>query len=243
MGTENAAPLLHALVRMTRPRRVLEVGLGYTTLFLLDALAKAARDHREDRALVRGGAKSARRSVLDERAVDTDYAPLLIGIDDFSLAGSSAEKTAAAAERLGLAGLMKLAPGDFRDAIPKIARSDLPFDLIWFDCGGPADYADFLALCWPLLSANYGLLALHFTYWPKTAASAKPATFLLPGAILNEIKRQEARQADKARFEVLSLLEPYKIRQGSVTLIRKLPPQDRLRDEAFGEAPFDLGKG
>ncbi len=34
MGTEHVAPLLYTLARMTRPRSVLEVGLGYTTPFL-----------------------------------------------------------------------------------------------------------------------------------------------------------------------------------------------------------------
>ena len=29
-GTEEVGPLLYSLVRMTRPRRVLEVGLGFT---------------------------------------------------------------------------------------------------------------------------------------------------------------------------------------------------------------------
>ena len=39
MGTENMAPLLYSLARFTRPRNVLEIGAGYTTLFLLQAMA------------------------------------------------------------------------------------------------------------------------------------------------------------------------------------------------------------
>jgi len=54
--------------------------------------------------------------------------------------------------------------------------------------------------------------------------------FLLPGSILNEIKRQQAQQGIRSTFEVLSLVEPHKIRQGSVTMIRRLPKHSRCRD-------------
>ena len=38
MGTESVAPFLRSLVRMIRPYRILEVGAGYTTPFLLEGL-------------------------------------------------------------------------------------------------------------------------------------------------------------------------------------------------------------
>ena len=43
MGTENMGPLLYALVRFLKPRRVLEVGAGFTTLFILQARRARAR--------------------------------------------------------------------------------------------------------------------------------------------------------------------------------------------------------
>lgn len=38
MGVENMGPLLYSLIRFVKPRRILEVGAGYTTLFVLQAL-------------------------------------------------------------------------------------------------------------------------------------------------------------------------------------------------------------
>ena len=35
MGTEHMAPLLYSLIRFVRPQRILEIGLGYTTPFLI----------------------------------------------------------------------------------------------------------------------------------------------------------------------------------------------------------------
>lgn len=52
-GTEHMAPLLYSLVRMVRPMRVVEFGSGYTTLFVLRALADNARDIAEERRLLR----------------------------------------------------------------------------------------------------------------------------------------------------------------------------------------------
>jgi hypothetical protein len=43
MGTENVGPLLRALVQMLRPKRILEIGAGYTTPFLLEAIVNNMR--------------------------------------------------------------------------------------------------------------------------------------------------------------------------------------------------------
>jgi hypothetical protein len=44
MGTDAVAPLLHALLKLVRPQRVLEVGMGYTTPFLASALSEIAEE-------------------------------------------------------------------------------------------------------------------------------------------------------------------------------------------------------
>ena len=43
MGAENLGPLLYTLVRFIKPQSVLEVGAGYTTLFLLQALRSVSK--------------------------------------------------------------------------------------------------------------------------------------------------------------------------------------------------------
>ena len=48
-GTEHVAFLLYALARMTRPRIIVEFGSGYTSLFLLRALADNLKDVRDER--------------------------------------------------------------------------------------------------------------------------------------------------------------------------------------------------
>lgn len=38
MGAENMGPMLYSLVRFTKPTTVLEVGAGYTSIFLLQVI-------------------------------------------------------------------------------------------------------------------------------------------------------------------------------------------------------------
>jgi hypothetical protein len=58
---------------------------------------------------------------------------------------------------------------------------------------------------------------------------------MLMGSIANEIKRQQAMAGLDARFEVLSLVEPHKRRQSSVTMVRRLGWDSAIRDRSFEE--------
>ena len=72
LGTENVAPFLRSMVQMLRPNRVLEIGAGYTTPFLLEALVNNERVFND------GNLKT-------EYMQNYIYDPKLIVIDDMSL--------------------------------------------------------------------------------------------------------------------------------------------------------------
>lgn len=238
MGTENAAPLLYSLVRMLRPRRAMEVGLGYTTPFLLRALADAEADWRRDLEVLQGRvADSARRGTLRPDPFRDDYAPKLIAIDDFSIAESNATRVQAMAGGLGLAGRLVALDGDFRDQVAAVA-THAPLDFVWFDCGGPPEYADFLRLFWDLIDPEGGVLALHFTHGlGRTGGEDPPRLELMPGRVLAHIRAQIDRNV-----ELLSLVEPHKHRQGSVTLLRRVPAAENsgVADRGTPEPDFLL---
>jgi predicted O-methyltransferase YrrM len=240
MGSEHVALLLYSLVRMLRPRRVLEVGLGYTSPFLAQALQDNETEIAEDKKIL-GGRKTDpdRRAVLVPEYYEQDYTPRLIAIDDLSLAESTAPKVQDVLRRLELDRLVEFHNGDFRGYGKNLGSEHLPFDLVWFDCGGPFEYIDFLREYWPLINADHGILLMHFTYWYGDVADADTgaayrAHFLAP--IANEIKRQQLESGPESEFEVLSLLEPHKNRQGSLTMVRKLSVHSLCRDEDFQEA-------
>lgn len=249
MGTEAVGPLLYALIRMTRPRTALEVGIGYTSLFIARALADAAEEHAADRALLADeGSQDRRKGLLIPPYYGLPYAPKLYAIDDYSAENATARQTLGVLEAQGLRSIVELHEGDFRGYAERLPQAARPLDFVWFDCGGPEEYQDFFQEYWPLINPNHGLVALHFTYWSLPMEhQGRKGQAMQPSAILNELKRQQIAAGDQAGFEVLSLLEPHKYRQGSVTLLRRLAPTSRQRDASFSEemtaAGFDPGPG
>src|ERR1700752_3910987 len=79
MGTESMAPLLYSIVRFTRPQNVLEIGAGFTTLYLLKGLADNAADHLKElvsikqEAADRASGKPEKNSDADVRFKNYEY--------------------------------------------------------------------------------------------------------------------------------------------------------------------------
>ena len=240
-GTEEVGPLLYSLVRMTRPQNVLEVGLGYTSPFLARALADNIDEFAADREIVRQQDTGWRRATLSAEYHANDYTPVLHAIDDFSLAESSAPKVLNVLGGMELRHLVQVSEGDFRGKSREIAGTSQPFDFVWFDCGGVDEYVDFIEEYWPLITADHGLLLLHYTYWTvEQERNGGVERKLVMGSIVNELKRQQLAAGLGATFEVLTLVEPHKTRQGSVTMIRKVTPRSMARDSDFQDEVFRI---
>jgi hypothetical protein len=233
MGTENAALLLYQLVCMLRPQRVLEVGAGYTTAWLARGLADARAAWVRDRACLQDpAAKPGRVGLLDPAALQATYRPRLHVIDNWSEQPARRAPLVSMLADGGLDNLVAFYDGDFRGQAAQLGAEAGTFELIWFDCGGPADYVAFLNEYWELLAPVHGLLALHYTY-AEVAVRLGDRTFtrLLPTQPLNALKRRQQQAGTAAAFEVLSLVEPHKTAQGSITLLRRLPEFSRCRDD------------
>jgi predicted O-methyltransferase YrrM len=233
MGTELVGPLLRSLVCLGRAATVLEIGGGASTLYLLDALAENARRHESELRMMEAKQRLYDPSWADdEAAADRDpdalltwleadpplalpayyaqpYRPRCVSVDDLSSAFTAASRVRAAAERAGLAHLLDQRFCDFRDVPSVLGDQEEVFDLAWFDCGGYAEYRDFLDLYWDKVSADGGMLALHYTL---TVPSHE--------RVLTELA-SHLQTGTRGHFEMLSLLEPHKLMQNSVTLIRR----------------------
>ena len=137
MGTESAAPFLRSLVRMIRPQRILEVGAGYKTPFLLEGLEK------NNEILDEGN--------LDKRYVDwhqENYNPRLVVVDTMDI--------------LNVKGYMEFEKGDFKGKSQELFEKFGYFDFVWFDCGGAEEYDAFMREYWDIC-AEYVLF--HYTYY------------------------------------------------------------------------------
>jgi predicted O-methyltransferase YrrM len=253
MGTEHAAPLLYSMVRMQRPSSVLCVGLGYSTLFVLQALADNRTEAQHDARVAAGTLTDpARHEVLHPGYDHAGHAAHLHGIDDFSEDEPRLQRFLQILARLNLAPLFTLHRCRFQDV--RLPAEASPFGFMWLDCGHQLDYPDLLNRFWPLLDADGGLAAIHYTHVdvdvpdvdvPDGGATAK---VVIPGPCANALRRQQLQAGMGAGFELLSLVEPHKHRQGSVTLLRRLDEVDACRPASlqqeqqamYGSSPHDL---
>jgi predicted O-methyltransferase YrrM len=227
MGTENVADLLYALIRVHRPRVVLAAGLGYSTLSILRALADNEIETRADAAVAAApGLDPARASVLSSHYDHAGYACHCFGVDDFDEQPTREERFVSCVQRLGLTRLLTVEVSKVEAALP---GKSMRFDFAWIDCGHQIDYAGIVNAVWPRLEVDGGLLAIHSSYVPFEVAPGG-GEVITSGPVANEMKRQLLISGLDARFELLSLIEPHKRRQSSVTLLRRVDEGDTCRD-------------
>lgn len=145
LGTENVAPFLRSMVQLLRPHRVLEIGAGYTTPFLLEALVNNERVFNDG-------------NLKEEYLSNYNYDPKLVVIDDMSLGDLS--------QRVGMDGILKskylnLLQGAFQGKAQQLYERYGVFDFVWFDCGDYRDFEAFFSEYWDICS--YYIIC-HFTY-------------------------------------------------------------------------------
>ena len=237
-GTELMGPLLHSFIRTVRPANVLEVGMGYTTPFILKALTDNRNDflleleqlqnknrdyltkiEGEETKILKQGSKPL---VLMDEWIAKDpplaapefytniYEPVLHAIDNFSSSNSFSSNVQDVLRTMNLDKYLKTYNGDFRDFKDKVIEDGRYIDFVWFDCGNAEDYKDFVEEYWNAINPDGGYLLLHSTLNRYSFHSVM--TYF----------KSKIGTSEFNDIEVLSLLEPHKLTQGSVTMIKKI---------------------
>jgi predicted O-methyltransferase YrrM len=207
--------LLHSLVRFHRPQHVVELGYGYTTPFLAQALRDNAVNIAEERKAenAQRQAKILRHMWYLENRDFEDHLRLSV-IDDQSQRGGTDSGFADSVE----ATLRKLQLDQFVqiESSMNLARAHLLFEpnslgMVWNDAQWDPS---FLRTWWPLLKKDGGLLLLH-----NVIGNGEKSRWCVasPKRVMQELFPGE-------KFEYLTLLEPHKAYQGSVVLLRRLDP-------------------
>ena len=237
MGSETVAPLLYSLIRFTRPRRVLEVGTGYTTPFIARALADNAAEHAESSKQLRAKTRELLKTLESQRDQEvrrreqekwvsaapalaspqfyaTPYRPKFLAMDSLTLPTSSAPRVCDVLTRLGLRESVTLMDADFRNMHDHIGAEFLPIDFAWVDC----DYSlAFFDQYWRDINPQDGLLIFHWLLTDKGGET-----------VLDYIRSKWRVNND---FELVSFWEPHKIAQNSLTIIRKTAVKNRVFDD------------
>ena len=145
MGTENIGGFLRSMAHMLRPNRILEVGAGYTTPFLLEALVNNERVYDDGNLQI-------------SYFKNYNYDPKLIVVDDMSL-GELLQKPGM--KDIINSKYVNFIEGKFEDKADMLLKKFGNFDFVWFDCGGPKEYETFIKEYWKICS---GYVFFHFTY-------------------------------------------------------------------------------
>ena len=146
MGTENVGGFLRSMAHMLRPNRILEIGAGYTTPFLLQALVDNSRIFDDG---------NLQESYFESYSFD----PKLVVIDDMSL-GELSKKPGM--KDIISSKYVEFIHGKFEDKSSFLLDKYGHFDFVWFDCGGPKEYEVFIEKYWDICS-HY--IFFHFTYY------------------------------------------------------------------------------
>lgn len=192
MGTEYVAPFLYSVARMARPQKVLEIGLGYTTPWLLSAL-----DDNTDNILIDKN--------CTPEYFRTPYEPILLCIDNFSISDQKSKK---AYQSLKDHRYIRFLDFKFQGKASSIKKEYGMLDFVWFDCGGPTEYEEF---CKEYLPICKDYVFFHFTY--SNGMENKNSDIITQYLL-------EAEHKEEFWFR-MDIVEPHKHRQGSLTMIRR----------------------
>jgi len=211
MGVENIGPFLYSFLRFTKMRRVVEIGAGYTSVWILQAL----KDNDDEMSRIRSIQEEGQCRLFDwpwavppiVTNFDATRASLLC-IDNCLHQKETATGAAAVAKTLGLDSYMQFLRGDAFE----LELKENSVDVLWCDFGVGDRISDFLRSSWP---------------------SVRPGGFLLCHSTLTNQRTRDWLEAVRARapedvtgmppdgYVEISLLEPHKHYQNSVSIFQK----------------------
>jgi len=219
MGVENAGPLLYSLVRFTKCRKVVEVGAGYTTLFILQAL----KDNDDEMKRVVELDLEGRLRMLDypfgtPRVEEWMTTPTsqstssssLLCIDNCDHQKETASGAVSVARTLGLDSYLEFLRGDAFDALDTHFSEVESIDLLWCDFGVGSNMKEYAGNVWKYVKPG-GFLVCHSTLTNTHTRDWLEGIRQGMGEDITGIREGE--------YTELSLLEPHKRFQNSMTVM------------------------
>jgi predicted O-methyltransferase YrrM len=211
MGVENLGPFLYSFIRFTKKRRVVEIGAGYTSLWILQALKENDEELQRVRSLQRNDTCRLLNynwtipSIVEE--FDCEPARLLC-IDNCKHQKETATGASAVSRALGLGSYMEFTRGDAFELDLGVNS----VDILWCDFGVGSRIREYVSSAW---------------------ASLRPGGFLLCHSTLTNQNTREWLEAARSRssqditgippdeYVEISLLEPHKHFQNSISVFQK----------------------
>lgn len=238
-GTEHVAPMLYSLIRMLKPQTVVEFGSGYTTPYILQALKDNEADFKFNQRTLKKKAIKHFKQVSDESRLSMDadtwllnevtqeiygqepvipipsfylkpYKPQLYTFEVLPDSDPYVEKLQALVKDLNLDDYFSMhCASRVLDYTKFIPEERMPIDFAWNDFGNKKRFFD---ETYDAIKGDGGIMAFH-----NTTNSEKDHQEDLDDVFAEIRDKLKAGEA-----ELLTLLEPHKFTQRSLTVIRKL---------------------
>ena len=212
MGVENLGPFLYSFLRFTKQQRqVVEIGAGYTSLWIL----KALKDNDMERGRIQELEKQGQCRLLDipwtVPRQDDDAVSSLLCIDNCLHQKETATGALAVAQALGLDSYLSFRKGDAFEELRTLEPGSV--DVLWCDFGVGSRILDFVSGgAWEsirpggFLLCHSSLTNMNTRAWLEKVRSRAP---------------KEETGMDPKDYAELSLLEPHKRFQNSITILQK----------------------
>lgn len=196
--TENVSLFLYSLIRCCRPVNLLEIGAGYSTAFL----AQALEDVKNDKVDIKS------KWYLNSKYWNNEYSPKLEVIENEEM-GSSLKKITNFLKEQNLEENVKIINRDLYDYVDILKTQNKTYDFIWMDYGSGENYLRDFEIFENLLNPN-GIIVVHSTL-----------TNVFGKMFLSEMKLQ-TKIGKYSHLEMISFLEPHKGIQNSFTVFKKI---------------------
>jgi hypothetical protein len=211
MGVENVGPFLYTFLRLTKKKKIVEIGAGYTSLWIL----KALQDNDQELEQIQKLQQASQCKLLNhEWTVDTELHKIsqepsrLLCVDNCKHQKETATGAGGVAKSLGLDPYLEFRKGDAFD----LDLGTETVDVLWCDFGVGSRMAEFMASTWTCIRPG-GFLICHSTITNENTRKW-----------LNSMRQRASEEItgiDPDEYVELSLLEPHKRYQNSVSIIQK----------------------
>jgi predicted O-methyltransferase YrrM len=211
MGVENLGPFLHSFIRFTKKRKVVEIGAGYTSLWILQALKENDEELGRIRALGRNQTLRLMNITwaIPPYVENFDHEPAkLLCIDNFSHQKETATGASAVSKSLGLDSYVEFRRGDAYE----LQLESNSVDILWCDFGVGSRMREFVSSAWKSIRPG-GFLLCHSTLTNQCTREWLEAARSRSSEEITGIPPDE--------YVELSLLEPHKPFQNSISVFQK----------------------
>jgi len=196
-GTENMALFLYSFILFTRPLNIIEVGSGYSSLFIAQAI-EDVKNNVTNALDFRG--PNRRKFSKDRKKYMEGYNPNFTIVEEDLAFDDQAFRF----ETLHKYKSINKISGDIRDYL-KI-DGDEKYDMVYLDFGDGTEYLKYFNIFWKKLEEG-GSIFFHNTLNNHAARRC-----------LAELKLLQRYEKD---MEVTSFWEPHKKEQNSFTIVKK----------------------